>query len=413
MIILYIDPGTGSMLFTILIGITAAVFFSLQKLWIKFKLLLTGGRIKKNNDKIPYLIFSDHKRYWNVFKPICDEFEKRKVPLEYWTASPDDPALDAKYEYIKSTFIGEGNKAFAKLNLMNVGICLSTTPGLDVYQWKRSKNTDWYVHIYHAVDDGSLYRMFGLDFYDAVLTSGGHQEKVVRELERLRGIPSKEVVMVGSAYMDALYERRMAENNEKGSARSILLAPSWGNSSSLNRFGHELIDALRSTGYRIIIRPHPQSFISEKKMIESLQRHYADCQEIVWNRDNDNFNVLNEADLLISDYSGVVYDYTLVFDKPLIYVDVPMDLSPYDAAWLEGPIWRDEVLPRLGIKLKREDFSIINEVIDNLLNDEGFEHGRAEVRKEIWVNKGACAKCTADYMIDKWEGNLKEKQRGQ
>jgi hypothetical protein len=37
--------------------------------------------------------------------------------------------------------------------MMNADICLSTTPGLDVYQWKRSANVKRYVHILHAAGD--------------------------------------------------------------------------------------------------------------------------------------------------------------------------------------------------------------------------------------------------------------------
>lgn len=146
---LYIDPGTGSMLFSLAIGIATAGVFALRSLVIKFKFIFSGGKADKTEkDKIPYVIYSDHKRYWNVFKPICDEFEKRKIPLVFYTSSEDDPALSCKYEYVKAEFIGSGNKAFAKLNFLNAGVLLSTTPGLDVYQWKRSKNTAWYVLCY-------------------------------------------------------------------------------------------------------------------------------------------------------------------------------------------------------------------------------------------------------------------------
>ena len=79
---LYIDPGTGSMLFSILIGVVSTLIFLGQRLIMKTKFLISGGKVNNiNNNKIPYIIFSDHKRYWNVFKPICDEFEKRGISL--------------------------------------------------------------------------------------------------------------------------------------------------------------------------------------------------------------------------------------------------------------------------------------------------------------------------------------------
>ena len=44
--ILYIDPGTGAMLFSVLMGIVSAAFFLLQKVMLKLKFLLSGGKVK-------------------------------------------------------------------------------------------------------------------------------------------------------------------------------------------------------------------------------------------------------------------------------------------------------------------------------------------------------------------------------
>lgn len=93
-LLLYIDPGTGSMLFAILIGVLGSGAYLLRKAFAKAKFLASGGRNKsQDQDRLPFVIFSDSKRYWTLFKPICDEFEQRGLPLEYLTASPDDPAL--------------------------------------------------------------------------------------------------------------------------------------------------------------------------------------------------------------------------------------------------------------------------------------------------------------------------------
>ena len=122
---LYIDPGTGSMLFSILIGIIGVVVFFLRTALIKIKFVLSGGKKAKiDKNKLPIVIFSDHKRYWNVFKPICDEMEKRGQKIWYYTASPDDPALEygKDKEYVTCEFIGEGNKAFSRLNILNAYI---------------------------------------------------------------------------------------------------------------------------------------------------------------------------------------------------------------------------------------------------------------------------------------------------
>ena len=164
--------------------------------------------------KLPLVIFADHKRYWNLYEPICDELERREIESFYWTASPDDPALEKDYKFVKCEFIGEGNKAFARLNMMKAKICFSTTPGLDVYQWKRSKECDYYVHIHHATEEGTGYRMFGMDFFDAILCSGQTQVDYLRKLEAVRNIPEKEAKVVGCTYMDSLLERYEARKKE-------------------------------------------------------------------------------------------------------------------------------------------------------------------------------------------------------
>lgn len=410
LVMLYIDPGTGSMLFAILIGIVTSLVFLWKSFLLKIKFLLHGGRVEESQKRVPYAIFSDSKRYWNVFKPICDEFERRGVQLEYLTASPDDPALSTEYKHVNCRFIGENNKAFARMNMLDAGILLSTTPGLEVYQWKRSANVDWYVHIFHAVDEGTGYRMFGMDYYNAVLLTGAFQEKYIRKLEELRNLPAKELVVAGSTYMDALKEKLDAKTGTK-EGKTVLLVPSWGESSILTKYGADILRALVATGYNIVVRPHPQSLTSEKAVLEPLWKEFPDSEHFHWNYDNDNFEVLWNADIMITDFSGIIFDYALVFGKPIVYADTSFDPAPYDAAWIEEPLWRFEVLKELGAPLKKEDFPLMRELIDNLLQQKQGHEARQRVRDEAWQCMGESAKLTVDYMIQKYQELSSKKEK--
>lgn len=402
--LLYIDPGSGSMLVTIIIGIVTTLLFAFKKQFLKLKFRLLGGKAEKTSkNKLPYVIFSDSKRYWNIFEPICDEFERRKTECHYWTASPDDPALNKKYEHVKCEFIGEGNKAFAKLNMMNATICLSTTPGLDVLQWKRSKNTDFYVHTYHAASDNTGYRMFGIDFYDSILLTGDFQEKYIRILEGKRNFPVKEVRTVGCTYLDEMQKRQQAiDKNDADKPFTVLLAPSWGDKSILNVFGEKILSALKETGYKIIVRPHPQSYISDPELMTSLKENFPDTDLFQWNSDNDNFNALAQSDIMITDFSGIIFDYTFIFDKPLIYADTSMDTAPYDAAWIDEQPWRFAILPELGKKLEEKDIMNIKDVIDSVSDSEEYKIGRKKYSEIAWQCKGKAAQNTVDYLIEKY-----------
>ena len=398
---LYIDPGTGSMLFTILIGLIGAAYYSIRTFAVKIKTKIGGGKGKANAERIPLAVFSDSKRYYTVFEPVIVELGRRNVKTVYLTASEDDPALTANIDCMSAEYIGPGNRVYSRLNSLNATVVLSTTPGLEVYQWKRSPNVSYYVHIPHAASEICLYRMFGLDYYDAVLLSGSYQEKDIRDLEKLRGLTAKELVQIGIPYMDEMARRLAEEGVEDDHPRTVLLAPSWGKSALFSVYGSRIIESLIETGYHIIVRPHPQSFVSEQELMNGLMERFPGSESLEWNCDNDNFDVLRRSDILISDFSGVVFDFTLVFDKPVIYTDPDIDLSQYDAWWLKRPLWTASALPRIGKRLTEEDILDMKNLIDGVLSDESLASGRKEVKAETWANFGEGAARCADYIVAK------------
>ena len=181
----------------------------------------------------------------------------------------------------------------------------------------------------------------------------------------------------------------------------MLLAPTWGENSILKKFGSSIIDKLLNTGNNLIIRPHPQSYISEKKLLDDLKDKYKNY-DIEWNNDFDNFDVLNRADIMISDYSGVIFDYALVFDKPVVYTDVKFDNSPYDAWWVDYKLWSFTILGKLGVKLTEENFENLKTIIDDSLDNEELRLGREQARSETWNFIGNKGERAVDYIINKY-----------
>jgi len=400
--VFYIDPGTGSMLFTVLLGIIGAGIYSLRMLFIKLRYKLGGGKVETLGKKIPFVIFSDNKRYWNIFEPICKRLSAYGKEILYITGSPDDPALEYEAENFRAEYIA-GNKLYTRLNFLEANVVLSTTPGLDVYQWKRSKSVDTYVHIPHAASEIVLYRMFGIDYYDAVMLSGAYQAKNIRDLEKMRNLPAKELVTVGIPYMDEMAKRLETADPAPAHPRTVLLAPSWGSSALLSVYGGKIIDVLLKTGYHVIVRPHPQSFASETELMDKLMKAYPDSEQLEWNRDTDNFEVLRRSDILISDFSGVIFDFTLIYDKPVIYTDPKFDLSLYDAWWLEDELWTVSALPRLGVQLTDDNMEGLKDLIDTCIADPRFAEGRRTVKAETWEYCGEGADRAVDYLIKKYE----------
>ena len=400
---LYIDPGTGSMLFAVLIGVLGVLRFALKGAFVKLRFLLSGGQKKSGSgEKLPFVIFSEGKRYWSVFEPVCRELDRRGFDTVFMTASPDDPALQNAYPHIHAQFIGEGNRAFARLNFLSATLLLSTTPGLDVYQWKRSKEVDCYVHMLHAPCEVAFYKCFGVDYYDALLLSGEYQARDARNLEKLRGLPAKDIAFIGIPYLDEMQRRLERAPALPAHRRTVLLAPTWGASSILNRFGGKVIEDLLNTGYHIIVRPHPQSFTADKALMERLMRDYPESEQLEWNREADNFEVLRRSDVMVSDYSGVIFEFALVFDRPVICTDTKLDLGPYDAWWLDTPFWTTSAVPRIGPTLTEAELPRIKAVIDSAIEDSSYADSRREVRDETWMYRGEGAVRAADYLIEKY-----------
>lgn len=391
------------MLVTVLIGIAGAAVYSLRTRIMKMKMKIGGGKVI-DTDCVPFAVFSDNKRYFNVFEPILREMNKRGRNILYLTASEDDPVFDCGLDNVTAEYIGPGNRVFTRLNNLKATVLLSTTPGLDVYQWKRSPGVEYYVHIPHAASDIIIYRMFGIDYYDSILLSGEYQETDIRRLEALRDLPAKEIRIIGIPYMDEMAARLKREGPAPEHERTVLLAPSWGKSALFSVYGSKIIDVLLKTGYHIIIRPHPQSFISEKEMIDGLMAKYPASDRIEWNSDRDNFDVLRRSDILVSDFSGVIFDFTLIYDKPVIYTDPDFDLAPYDAWWLQDrPLWTVTALPRLGRELTEENMKDLKSLIDECIEDARFAESRREVKEETWKHVSCGAVLAADYLCEKYD----------
>lgn len=85
-IMVYIDPGTGSMLFTLALGVISVLWFGLKGIFMKLK-YLNPKKSTDNEKTIPLVIFSDDKRYWQFFEPICRELDRRGFDTVYMTES--------------------------------------------------------------------------------------------------------------------------------------------------------------------------------------------------------------------------------------------------------------------------------------------------------------------------------------
>lgn len=405
---LYIDPGTGSMLFSIIIGIVATLFFSVRALALRLKVVFASkdakARTEGSGKKYPIVIYNEGKQYCMVFKPVLEELESRScgIGVQYLTSFDEDPALSAGYKNISCQYIGKGNKAFAYLNLLSADVVLMTTPGLDVYQLKRSKAVKHYSHILHAANDVAMYRLFGLDYFDSVLLTGDAQRRDLLDVEASRDVARKEIVTVGCTYLDYQMKRLQDIPQDCSEAFTVLFSPTWGPSGLLSKYGERLLDPLVHTGFHVIVRPHPQSLLVEKQMIDSLMSRYEGKSNVEWDTSSDNLQSLSKADIMISDFSGIIYDYAFMFDRPVLYSKDKVDLRIYDAGTLSHDPIGFDVLPMIGVELVENQFESIGDVITKACCDSHLGEQRRKAKDMLWQHRGESGKLVADFLIEKF-----------
>ena len=216
----------------------------------------------------------------------------------------------------------------------------------------------------------------------------------------MRGIKEKQLVTVGCSYLDVLSDKMSLVPAEENHNFTVLVSPSWGNVGVLKRYGSKLLDPLVKTGWTIIVRPHPQSKKSEADMLAALEERYKNDKNLEWDYNRDNIFSMKRADIMISDFSGIIFDYTFLCNKPVMYVNTDMDLRPYDAYDLNKQLWQFKVLEKMGIKLDEKDFDNIKEVIQNASDSPELAKERKIAKETAWMHEGKAGKNIADFMIN-------------
>lgn len=395
----YLDPASGSMLLTTLLSIIAGLYFFIKSFYYKIINMVTSLFGKKITIKKKELvIFSEGSQYWLTFKPLIEELLKKNIKISFISMDENDPGLKYDNEHLSVECIGKGNKAYTYLSILEANVVISTTLGLDVLQIKKSKGVNHYLHVIHA--PSSLYKckLYSFDYFDSIFISGPHQIDNIRYLEKYRNTHKKELYEIGCLYYDEMIKEVSPKKQNK--EITILIAPSWDRNGLLNLYGSDLILPLLEVASKIIIRPHPQSFISEQNMINKIKQDLEGKNNIFWDTGTSPITSMNECDVMISDYSSVTIDYLFLLKKPLIVMDFDINhLGSEGEDLLEGklPHWEIDILnnvakvcddikqlPKMVQEMKSNSNSLekeINTLIeDNIYN---FASAKEEAAKKV------------------------------
>jgi CDP-glycerol glycerophosphotransferase (TagB/SpsB family) len=102
---------------------------------------------------------------------------------------------------------------------------------------------------------------------------------------------------------------------------------------------------------------------------------------------------------MISDFSGIIFDYMFLCDRPVLYVNQNFDSRPYDADDLDHELWQFKIIKEAGIELKEEDFPQITEIIKKAGDSESLSSSRKTARETAWQYPGEAGKRIVDFML--------------
>ena len=393
----YLDPGTGAVLINLIVaGIAAAIYYMKDS----FHRLITGGKkVYREPPKIS--IFSEGKQYWGTFKSLVEGLINEKIPFNYYTLDVKDPALLIENDLMHSKFLGYGSWAYQRAFRINSEFLLATTPNIGTvgYPLKKPANVGNLMHLFHSINDISMYETGSLDAYDSVILVGGFQIGSIREIEELRGLKQKELLPLGLPYLDELIKARSDVPTTKHNKRTVLIGSSWGNKGCLNSYGTGFIKRIADAGYRVIVRPHPQSFKSEKELIKQYKSELSETDNVEWDELISPSVSMSRSDILISDTSSIRFDYAFLYEKPVITLNIDLEeMKGFERDHLKT-IWSDYASAEIGFVIGKSSIDQLLDLIEKALSE--FDQTRIRnLRKKTIHHFGKSGEVIAKYLAD-------------
>ena len=282
---------------------------------------------KLDLDERSIVFYSEDISSFIHFEQIIHELtEKMGYQICYVTSAKDDPILTSQNKRIKAFYIGLGairTKFFMELK---AELLVMTMPSLETYFIKRSRvHPVHYVYVFHSiVSSHTIYRKGAFDHFDSIFCTGPHHVEEIKATERLYNLNHKNLVECGYGLLDKLQKSKPLQNQEmhtKDGRKRILVAPSWGKKGLLETKGLELVKILLDAGYHVTVRPHPMTIRKWPKIIKTIKNEFKDNTNFEMETDVSSFESLYSTYGLISDWSGIGFEYAFVCERPVLYID--------------------------------------------------------------------------------------------
>ena len=324
--------------------------------------------------------------------------------IDYVSSDPSDTIFEKTSDRFRTYYIGP-KKLISFMMKMDADVVVMSTPDLEKYQIKRSlvRNDVEYIYLPHGVNSANLsLRTGALDYFDTLFVTGPLGKQEIRAMEKVRGTKQKNLVEWGSSVIDNMQKEyeKLKTNNDREQTKTILIAPSWQEDNLIDLCIDDILDRLLETEYTVILRPHPQYIRYEMERLEMLKTKYSKRPNFILQTDFSSNLTVYQAALLITDWSGIAFEYSFATLKPTLFINTPMkvmnpewkkvDFVPMDIAI------RNQIGANLNLDKLQDIVTIVNDLIQN--RDNYAE--RIENAKSKWIySPGHSGEKGGEYII--------------
>lgn len=376
------------------------------------------------------VFYSESSGFYKYYRGIIEYLlAMTNIVIHYITSDPDDDIfrLEQEKERLRAYYIGE-KRLITLMMKMDADIVVMTMPDLDCFHIKRSYVRDdiEYIYIPHGMDSLNLTMRTGsMNHYDTIFCVGKHQKEEIEKTEAVYGLPKKRLVEWGYCLLDDMKKNYQASAPGEGRAApregritpregsdvpvefaTVLIAPSWQQDNIVDSCLEEILDGLMDGPYRIIVRPHPQHVKHRRDFMESLKQKYSGRKNVEIQTDFSSDRTVFEADVMITDWSGIAYEYAYTTEKPVLFINTPMKVMNPEYEKIDTVPLNLLLRSQLGCSLDLEEVGRVPETIDRLLEMQLSYQDRIHSFVEEYVyHPGESARVGAEYII----GSLKEK----
>ncbi|MGN0403571.1 MAG: membrane protein insertase YidC [Acetatifactor sp.] len=355
------------------------------------------------------MFYSESAGFYKYFAGMIDYIcENSDIQIHYVTSDPEDKILSDKREQLHSYYVSRDKYLIPLFMKLDCDICVMTVPDLEKYHIKRSRvrNDIEYIYVSHGMGSNNLtLRKGALDWYDTIYCVGPHAVSEIRETEELYHLKKKRVVEVGYTLLDDMLEEYQNSDHKPAASPKIMIAPSWQPENIIDLCVEELLDALAGSGYQVVLRPHPQQVRYQPELFSELKEKYRENKNIEIQTDFSLNSPVMEADLLITDWSGICWEYAFTTKRPVLFINTPMKVMNADYDKIQTVPMNIALRNVIGRNIEISELGSICEIVKEMLdNGAAYEKTITETLEKSIYNIGKSKIVSGRYIIRSLQG---------